>query len=145
MLCAVGTKRGAGDKLLRPRVRVLYASRQLWEGARPGRQPLQPEPFEFSLDARVALAGRGLEPVPVQDVNSAARVSNQAHPLEPPRHAINGRPSSAEHDCQELLRQPELFAHAIVGHQQPARTALVDGMQRVARDACIRLETKAWL
>ena len=55
-------------------------------------------------------------------------------PLQGAGRSRNAGPLHSQHHGQEFLREQKLIRlHAVVRHQQPAATSLIDGMKVIAR------------
>ena len=87
------------------------------------------------MDAKdLSVARRRFEAGTVQHRQPAAHVADQTGPLQGRRCHADAAAALAEHLPEELLRQHEFVAaDAVVRHQQPARTALLRGVDAVAR------------
>src|SRR5262249_13555786 len=121
--------------LPRPRGRLRYAS--VRTAPIPGDSPpatgSAEQAVELAADHAVALPPRRLPPAAVEDPGPAALVADPAPPLGAARPLRPRRAAHAQHLRQELLGQRQLVGpHPVVGHQQPAAHALLDGVEVAA-------------
>jgi hypothetical protein len=84
-------------------------------------------------DDPVALARRRLQALAVQNRHLASMIPNQAVLLKRPEHVGDTGTAHTEHLRQEFMSDRKLVGcHSVMGHQQPATTALLHGVQAVA-------------
>lgn len=91
------------------------------------------QPIEFLLGNGIALARAALQAAAVEVRNVAALVADQTGPLQGTRRGGNAGPLHPKHHGQELLcEQKFIRLHAVVLHQQPVATSLLQGMKLIA-------------
>jgi serine/threonine-protein kinase len=107
--------------------------------AHPGR-PLTPavrspeQPRECGARDVVAAARRLLQPRSVEHLDAPAHVAQHPGRLQRAHRDRHPGAAHAEHQRQELVRHLERVApHPVVRHEQPARGALLDRVELVAR------------
>lgn len=95
---------------------------------------------ELRANLGVALARRRLETSAIEDRDVTAVVTDVAGVLQLAGDVGDGGAAHGEHLRKELVGQEEVVtADAVVGHQQPARAALLSRMSTVARHLLERL------
>src|ERR1700731_4612983 len=88
---------------------------------------------EFLVDPAVALARTGRQTLPVEDGEFPPAVADQAFLLEGFENLGDSGTPHAEHLGEELVRHREYVrVRPVLGHQQPAATALVNRVKAVA-------------
>src|SRR5689334_18259799 len=87
----------------------------------------------------VALAGKRLEPLAIDDAHVAGAVIDDAPGFEPCGRLADAWPRDGEHLGERLVRQAELVAPgAVLSEQQPAREPLRNGVIGVAGERASR-------
>ena len=96
------------------------------------------ETRELVADQLIALARRCLEGCPVGDPDEAPPVGDTPSTAQLLGHRRDGLTADAEHQREELMGHREFLVwHAIVHLQQPTGGTSLDGMERIARMACV--------
>src|SRR5512147_2558593 len=69
----------------------------------------------------------------IDDRDIATRVADEAGPLQGACRSRHASPLHPQHHRQELLSEQKLIRmHAVVRHQEPAATSLLQGMKLIA-------------
>jgi hypothetical protein len=92
----------------------------------------------------VAFAGRLLQARAIEDGDPPTLIPDYSGSLQRLCDAGDIGPLDAEHFGQEFLRQEHfVVADAVMRRQQPARSALLDRVESVARDGLQKLRDEA--
>src|SRR5258706_12339004 len=121
----MGRKGFAGQRCARPRLKPGTVALLLLRGPE--------KPVKFSLDNPIALAGCILKLLPLEDTDHAAAVLDQSSLFQFRSHFVDAAATDTQHESQEFLRKRKCFgSYPVMGHQQPPRTSLPNGMLPVA-------------
>ncbi len=94
---------------------------------------LTQEPVEFAADNAVTFTCGFFEAPAIENRNLSAPIADQAAPLQRAGDDRDPGTPGAQHFGEELMGDMEFVAfHAIVRHEQPAATALLDRVKSIA-------------
>ena len=86
------------------------------------------------LDHSIALTSGVFQTLAVQDLDRAAQIFNETRAFQGTRGQAHAGTARAQHLSKELVSErKQSGVHAVLAHEKPAREALLNLMQTIAR------------